>query len=101
MKQEFPNIRYNLQLESHIKHTLIHLLLNGVTYEDIINFSQLFTYFANNRFSLDSQSESESGSGSGKSITDKDIAKPRDRIKDRRIFIDKLKKLGDINSAIR
>ena len=99
MKQEFPNIRYNLQLESHIKHTLIHLLLNGVTYEDIINFSQLFTYFANNRFSFDSQSESESESG--KSITDKDIAKPRDRIKDRRIFIDKLKKLGDINSAIR
>ena len=90
MKQEFPNYRYNLQLESYTKPTLIHLLQNGVTCEDIINFSQLFTYFANNTFLLDSQSES------GKNITDKDITKAGDRIKDWRKFIGELKKLGDI-----
>ncbi len=95
MKQEFPNYRYNLQLESYIKPTLIHLFQNGVTNEDIITINKIFTDFANNRFFLDPQIES------GKNITDNDQTKPRDRIKDWRIFIDKLKKLGDINSAIR
>ncbi len=97
MKQEFPNYRYNLQLESYIKPTLIYLLQNGVTNEDIITINKIFTDFANNRFFLDPQSESESG----KNITDNDQTKPRDRIKDWRIFIGELKKLGDINSAIR
>ena len=99
IRQEIPNYRYNLQLESYIKHTLTHLLLNGVTHEDIINFSQLFTYFANNTFFLDPQGEGEIESG--KNLIEKDITKPKVGIKDWRTFTDKLKKLGDINSAIR
>ncbi len=98
-RNELSYYRYNLQLESYIKRTLIRLLQNGVTHEDIINFGQLFTYFANNAFFLDPQGEGEIESK--KNITDKGITKPRDRIKDGRTLIDKLKKLGDINSAIR
>ena len=95
IRNEFPNYRNNLQTETLIAPTLSHLLQNGVTKEDIININKFFTDFANNRFFLNVQSES------GKDITDKDITKPRDRIKDWKAFIGKLRELGDINSAIK
>ena len=94
IRNEFPNHRHNLQTDSFVGPTLSHLLQNGVTKEDIININQLYTDFANNRFFLDS-SESE------KYTTDKGKTKPRDRIKDCKTFTDKLRKLGDINSAIK
>jgi hypothetical protein len=97
IRNEFPSYRYKLQIDYLIGPTLSHLLQNGVTKEDIININQLYTGFANNTFFLDSQSESESE----KYITYKDTTKPRDRIMDWRIFKGELKKLGDINSAIR
>ena len=52
IRNEFPSYRHNLQIDSFVGPTLSHLLLNGVTKEDIINISQLFTDFANNRFFL-------------------------------------------------
>jgi hypothetical protein len=74
--------------------TLNYLFQNEVTNGDIINISQLFTGFANNTFFLDS-------SESGKDMTEKDITKPRDKIKDWKGFLWKLRELGDIKSAIR
>jgi hypothetical protein len=94
-RNEFPSYRHNLQTDSFVGPTLSHLLQNGVTAEDIININKFFTDFANNRFFLDVQSESV------KDKSDKDITKPRDRLKDWKAFIDKLRELGDINSAIR
>jgi hypothetical protein len=94
MRSEIPNYRYSLQIESVLGPTLNHLLRNGVTKEDIINMNGLVTGFANNEFYFDSQSE--------KSMQDKD--EPTiitDRTIHWKMFIERLQKLGNINSKIR
>jgi hypothetical protein len=90
---EFPNYRYNLRLQSIVEPTLNHLLQNGVTNEDIINMNQLVTDFASNNFFLDSTGDNN--------ITVEDRTKVKDRVYCWRAFIDKLRKLGDINHGIR
>jgi hypothetical protein len=93
IRNEFPNYRYNLQLQSIVGPTLSHLIQNGVTGEDIISMNQLVTDFANNNFFLDSTRDAD--------ITVEGKTKSKDRVYCWRIFIDKLKKLGDINQGIR
>ena len=94
MRKEFPNHRYNMQIESVLGPTLNHLLRNGVTKEDIINMNELVTDFANNEFFFEPQSE--------KNTADKDATTViRDRTVHWKRVIGSLRKFGNINSKIR
>lgn len=91
IKKEIPDYRYNLQIQSLTEPVLSQLLQNGVTREDIINMNLLVTNFANNNFYFDSQSES---------TINRDQTKVIERVVYWKTFINKLKELGNINSAI-
>jgi len=92
IRNELPNYRENLQLKYFAQSSLNHLNQNGVTLEDIININGIFTKFANNEFFFsDNQEEFKTGKESKPHI---------DRAIRWKMFIEKLKGLGDLNSNI-
>ncbi|MBA2268830.1 MAG: hypothetical protein H0W19_10945, partial [Nitrosopumilus sp.] len=64
LKDEIPNYKSNLQIQSHMAPSLLYLSNNGVTNEDIINMSQLVVSFQNSNFLALSSSQSGNTSNS-------------------------------------
>lgn len=58
LKDEIPEYRSNLQIQSLVAPSLLYLSNNGVTNEDIINMSQLVVSFQNSNFLDDASSQS-------------------------------------------
>ena len=58
LKNEIPEYRSNLQIQSLVAPSLLYLSNNGVTNEDIINMSQLVVSFQNSNFLDDTSSQS-------------------------------------------
>ncbi len=95
IRNELPNFRENQQLKYFTDLAINHLTQNGVTLEDIININGIFTRFANNELLL---TENQ-----GIVKTGKESMPSMDRSIRWKIFIEKLKELGelgDINSNI-
>ena len=58
LKDEIPQYKSNLQVQSHVVPSLLYLMNNGVTKEDIINMSQLVVSFQNSNFLTNASSQS-------------------------------------------
>ena len=57
LKDEIPQYKSNLQVQSLATPSLLYLMNNGVTNEDIINMSQLVVSFQNNNFLTNASSQ--------------------------------------------
>ena len=57
LKDEIPQYKSNLQIQSHAAPLLLYLMNNGVTNEDIINMSQLVVSFQNSNFLTNASSQ--------------------------------------------
>ena len=58
LKDEIPLYQSNLQVQSLVVPSLLYLMNNGVTEEDIINMSQLIVLFQNSKFLTNASSQS-------------------------------------------
>lgn len=96
LKNEIPEYRSNLQIQSLVAPSLLYLPNNGVTNEDIINMSQLVGSFQNSNFLDDTSSQSGNTSNSiGNNNT-----KKRFKYESWKLIINKFRSIQYIDSEI-
>lgn len=96
LKNEIPEYRSNLQIQSLVAPSLLYLPNNGVTNEDIINMSQLVGSFQNSNFLDDTSSQSGNTSNSiGNNNT-----KKRFKNESWKLIINKFRSIQNIDSEI-
>ena len=96
LKNEIPEYRSNLQIQSLVAPSLLYLPNNGVTNEDIINMSQLVGSFQNSNFLDDTSSQSGNTSNSiGNNNTKKSF-----KNESWKLIINKFRSIQNIDSEI-
>ena len=104
MNRELSNSRQTLWFTPLVGPSLSNLFQKGIDEQDIIGINQMASEFANNNLQLDLQSEDKNNinkDGKAVSSSSNNSNNSSDRTEYWKSFIEKLKKLGDINSSIK
>ena len=96
LKDEIPQYKSNLQVQSLMAPLMLHLVNNGVTNEDIINMSQLVISLQNGYFLTDTSSQGgNTADGVGNKNTEKNS-----KNETWKLLINKLRSIQNIDSEI-
>ena len=96
LKDEIPQYKSNLQVQSLATPSLLYLMNNGVTNEDIINMSQLVVSFQNNNFLTNASSQrGDTGNGIGNNNAEKNS-----KNETWKLLVNKLRSMQNIDSEI-
>jgi hypothetical protein len=104
VNRELSNSRQTLWFTPLVGPSLSNLFQRGIGEQDIIGINQIASEFANNNLQLDLQSEDKNNiNKDGKAVnsSSNNSNNSSDRTEYWKSFIEKLKKLGDINSSIK
>jgi hypothetical protein len=104
VNRELSNSRQTLWFTPLVGPSLSNLFQRGIGEQDIIGINQIASEFANNNLQLDLQSEDKNNiNKDGKAVnsSSNNSNNSSDRTEYWKSFIEKLKKLGNINSSIK
>jgi hypothetical protein len=101
INQELNSNRLALQLTPFVGTTLQRLFQNGIGENDIISINQIVTEIANGKLHLDPQGQNNKGIRAVTSSNVNNNNSSSNRAEHWKSFIWNLRKLGDINSAIK